>query len=119
MIHNLIWLLHFILVTVIFSSIFLYGKSRIVSNIKNISFAFLIYLLLQYATGYSKCGLTEFEYYIKGEKYQEGFLYRLIKPVINKPEKYFYRKLFIFHIIWIIILGYQINIISDIHKYFV
>jgi hypothetical protein len=44
---------------------------------------------MQYITNYGKCGLTELEYIIKGKKYQEGFLYRLIKPIIVIPEKYF------------------------------
>ena len=114
MLANIIKLLHLILVLLIAIAPFYPDKT-----LKKSVFIFLLYLFFQYLTGYEKCGLTILEYVVMGENYQEGFLYRLIKPVINKPEKYFYRKLFIFHIIWIIILGYQINIISDIHKYFV
>jgi hypothetical protein len=110
-ISNIIYYLHLLLVTIVFISIFINNK-----KIKIITFVFLIYLMLQYITGYEKCGLTELEYYFKGKDYEEGFLYRLIKPVIRTPEKYFYKNLYIAHAIWIIVLAYQLDFIALINK---
>jgi hypothetical protein len=103
-ISNIIWILHLFLVLGIFFSIFINDKL-----IKIFSLAFLCYLLLQYMTGYEKCGLTELEYYIKGDDYKEGFLYRLINPLIKIPEEYFDKWLFGFHLLWICILLNQLN----------
>lgn len=104
MIIRIIQLLHLILVVIILLSIFLPFI-----EIKHYSLVLLIYILIQYLTNYGKCGLTQIEYYIMGEKYQEGFLYRLIKPIITISESYFDNYLFILHIIYIIILAYQLE----------
>lgn len=106
MIVYIIKLAHLLLVLYLFSSIFIKDK---LTKIK--ATGILLFLLFHYVTNYGKCGLTEIEYLIMGEKYQEGFLYRLIKPVISLPEKYFEEYLFIIHIIWLGILLYQINTI--------
>ena len=68
----------------------------------------LLYLLFQYVTGAERCGLTKLEYYLMGEDYQNGFLYRIINPVIRVPEKYFEKYLFIVHLCYIIIILYQL-----------
>ena len=68
----------------------------------------LLCLLFRYLSGYTKCGLTELEYNVKGEKYKEGFIYRLINPILTIPEKYFDEYLFNIHVMWIIILVRQI-----------
>jgi hypothetical protein len=108
MINKIIQLLHLLLIIGIISSIFINDI-----NVKNIFFTLLIFLFMQYITNYGKCGLTELEYIIKGEKYQEGFLYRLIKPIIVIPEKYFNKYIYILHIIWIIILAYQLDYFNN------
>ncbi len=110
-ISNIIWILHLLLVLCIFLSVIVNDKL-----IKIFSVAFLFYLLLQYMTGYEKCGLTELEYYVKGERYKEGFLYRLIKPVIRVPEKYFYEKLYLVHLLWILILLYQLGYLTLLYN---
>ena len=110
-ISNIIWILHLFLVLCIFFSVFIDDKL-----IKIFSLAFLCYLLLQYMTGYEKCGLTELEYYIKGDNYKEGFLFRLIKPVIRVPEKYFYKKLYLVHLLWILILLYELGYLSMLYN---
>ena len=79
---------------------------------KKTSLIFLLYIFIQYITNYGRCGLTEIEYLFKKDEYQEGFLYRLIKPVITVPEKYFNKYLYLIHIIWIISLGIQIYYIK-------
>lgn len=92
----------------------LIGSLAISIFIPNIQFkifclTLLVFMLFHYITNYGKCGLTQLEYLFMGEKYKEGFLYRLIKPVITIPEEYFNKHFFYVHIIYIIILFYQIN----------
>ena len=77
--------------------------------LKELALIVLIYLMIQYLIGMEKCGLTELEYHILGEdKYQQGFMYRMINPMIKVPENYFNNGLFIFHVIWIGILCWQV-----------
>jgi hypothetical protein len=78
-------------------------------QLKKIVFILLLYLFFQYISGYEKCGLTILEYIVMGEKYQEGFIYRLINPIIKIPEKYFDQYLFYIHCIYIVILYTQLN----------
>ena len=101
---NVIQILHFLLVFIVIISVFIPSI-----EIKKIAFALLIYIFLQYITNYGKCGLTELEYMLKGEKYKEGFIYRLVKPIITMPEKYFNYHLYAIHLIWIFTLGYQLK----------
>lgn len=101
---RLIQLIHFYLILFLVSSIF-YNNYKVKKNALTI----LLFLLFHYITKNGRCGLTELEYLIKGENYQEGFLYRLINPIINVPETYFEDYLFIIHILWIGILSYQIK----------
>jgi hypothetical protein len=100
----IIQILHILLFLFLSCSIFI---SEI--KIKQIALIILIFLFIQYIINYGKCGLTELEYFIMGEKYKEGFLYRLITPVIKRDENYFNYYYYIFHILWIIILCYQIQ----------
>ena len=72
---------------------------------RNTAEIFLIYLFLQYITGYEKCGLTVLEYLVMGEKYAEGFLYRIINPLIKIPENYFNKYLILVHILYIYLLS--------------
>ena len=104
MLIKIINFIHLILVLILVCSIFIQNY-----EIKKYSFIFLIFIFLQYITNYGKCGLTELEYIFKKEKYQEGFIYRIIKPIITIPEKYFNHYLFILHIIWIFILWKQLK----------
>jgi hypothetical protein len=104
MIVKIIQFIHLLIIFIVIISLFIPNYF-----VKKIVLIFLLYLCLQYILGYEKCGLTELEYLILGEKnHKEGFMYRLIKPMIKIPEKYFDDKLFILHITWIIILMYQI-----------
>jgi len=103
MITNIIQFIHLILILSVISSIFIPNL-----KIKKLSLTFLLFIFAQYITNYGKCGLTELEYIIRGEEYKEGFIYRLVKPVITVPEKYFDQHLYWIHLIWILILGYQL-----------
>jgi hypothetical protein len=105
MIVSLVKLFHLIIIVLVITSVFIPHI-----YLKQLTIAFLLYLLIQYLTGYEKCGLTDLEYWLMGEKYhQEGFMYRIIKPMIRVPEKYFDNYLFIFHVLWILILAYQLK----------
>jgi len=107
LIHRIIQILHIIFVISIILSIFIPNN-----QFKSISFVLLLFLFAQYITNYGRCGLTELEYLFKGEKYEEGFLYRLIKPIISIPEKYFDTNLYILHIVWTLILAIQLKYIN-------
>jgi len=103
MIIKLIQLIHFILVVLVISSVFIPKY-----ELKKYSFTFLIFIFIQWITNYGKCGLTELEYVIKGKNYREGFIYRTVKPIITVPEKYFENYLYLAHIIWTLILALQL-----------
>jgi len=105
MILYLIKFIHLFLVLFLVLSVFI---SHI--QYKKIALTILIFLLLQYIFNFGKCGLTELERIIKGDKYHEGFLYQIIKPIITIPEDYFNFNFYIIHIIYIILLFYQINL---------
>ena len=76
---------------------------------RNTACVFLIYLLLQYVTGYERCGLTIMEYLVLGKKYESGFLYRVINPIIKVPEHYFDKYLIAVHLFYIYLLSDSIS----------
>jgi hypothetical protein len=104
MLANIIKLLHLILVLLIVIAPVYPNRT-----LKKSVFIFLLYLLFQYLTGYEKCGLTILEYLVMGEEYKEGFMYRLINPLIKIPEKYFDQYIFYLHTIYIVILYMQLK----------
>jgi hypothetical protein len=97
--------LHLLIILFIILSPFIDNK-----QIKTYVLVFLSYLIFQYITGYRKCGLTELEYKIMGKEYKNGFLYRLINPMINIPEFYLDEIVQGVHIILIFVLYYQLYI---------
>ncbi len=107
MIIKIIQIIHFILVVLVISSVFIPNY-----ELKKYSLTILIFIFVQWITNYGKCGLTELEYVIKGEKYKEGFIYRFIKPIITVPEKYFENYLYLAHITWTIILALQLKVLT-------
>jgi hypothetical protein len=104
MLVNIIKLIHLVIIFFL-----LIGPIYPNKQFKKIIFILLLYLLFQYISGYEKCGLTELEYIVMKEKYQEGFIYRLINPIIKIPEKYFERYLLYIHLLYIIILYIQLK----------
>jgi len=102
--YKIIQLLHLILIITIFISVFIPDL-----KIKKMSITLLLFIFFQFITNLGKCGLTELEYAIRGEKCKEGFIYRLVKPIITVPEKYFDLHLYWIHVLWILILGYQLS----------
>ena len=101
---SLIRLLHLSLFIILISSIFISNYS-----LKEFSLIILGFLLLQYIANYGKCFLTELEYLLMGENYKEGFLFRLINPIIKRDENYFNYYYYIIHISLIFILFYQLR----------
>ena len=104
LLNYLIKIIHFIIILIIVLSPGINDY-----DIKKLVLGFLLYLLFQYMTGFNKCGLTELEYYVIGEKYKEGFIYRIVNPMIQVSEHYFDKCLYIVHIGLIIILVSQIT----------
>ena len=66
MILNIIKLIHLVIIIIVISSVFIPNY-----QLKKYSFTFLIFIFFQWITNYGKCGLTELEYILKGEKYKE------------------------------------------------
>ena len=102
--YKIIQLLHLILIITILISVFIPNL-----KLKKLSITLLLFIFFQFITNFGKCGLTELEYAIRGEKCKEGFIYRLVKPIITVPEKYFDQHLYWIHVLWILILGYQLS----------
>jgi len=102
--YKIIQLLHLILIITILISVFIPNL-----KLKKMSITLLLFIFFQFITNFGKCGLTELEYAIRGEKCKEGFIYRLVKPIITVPEKYFDQHLYWVHVLWILILGYQLS----------
>lgn len=105
MIVKIIQSIHILLILFISSSIFVPNY-----KIKEISLTLLLFMLFQYMTNYGKCGLTQIEYLFMGDKYKEGFIYRIINPIICVPEEYFNKYFYCIHILYIVILGYQLHL---------
>jgi hypothetical protein len=102
--YKIIQLLHLILIITILISVFIPDL-----KLKKLSITLLLFIFFQFITNFGKCGLTELEYAIRGEKCKEGFIYRLVKPIITVPEKYFDQHMYWIHVLWILILGYQLS----------
>jgi hypothetical protein len=111
-----IYILHLILVIFLLLSIIIKDNAY-----KHLALLILIFLLFHYVTNNNMCLLTELEYYFKKEKYHEGFLYRLIKPVLTTPEEYVNKYIYIIHLLWILILFFQLkndNYFTTFFSYF-
>ena len=101
---SLIKLIHLLIIVGLIASVFV--KS---GQWKQLALTLLIFLLIQYICGFEKCGLTELEYYIMGENHKQGFIYRLVNPLIRIPEKYLYDGKFVIHLLLIGVLTYQLS----------
>ncbi len=101
---NIINLIHGLLVFGLIVSVFINNI-----QLKQMALSILILTLVQFITNYGRCGLTELEYLFKGEKYKEGFVYRVVKPVITMPEDYFDRYFYLVHVLLIVILWKQLD----------
>jgi hypothetical protein len=100
---TLINIIHLLLILLIIASPFINNHT-----LKLNVLVLLFYILYQNVIGTGQCGLTKIEYLIMGRKYEQGFLYRIIHPMFNLPEKYFDSYVIIIHITLMLILLYQV-----------
>ena len=77
-------------------------------ELKKISLILLLFTLFQYITNYAKCGLIELDFLLNGDKYKDGYLYKIIKPLFKPPNDYFEGKYYWYNLLLILILTQQI-----------
>jgi hypothetical protein len=78
-------------------------------EIKKIILFMMIFLVLQCITKYGKCCLINIEKFFLKEKFKEGFIYRLIKPIICYKQNIIYKNYFKLIIIYILVLYIQLK----------
>ena len=115
---NIILLLHIIFFYVIATSPFNNDYS-----FKKIILILLLFFCAQWMSEYGKCGLINIEKYFLKDKFKNGFVYRLVKPVICYKINIFYKYYFGLILIYIFILyvqlleaGYDLNFFTDLKK---
>ena len=91
--------------------------------LKKIILILIIFLCIQYVTKYGKCGLINIEKFFLKEKFKQGFIYKLIKPIICYKQNIIYKNYFKLIIIYMIILyiqlekaGCNLNIFQDFNQ---
>jgi hypothetical protein len=84
--------------------------SPILDNIqlKKIALILLGFIILHFLTRYGKCGFINIERYFLKDKFRDGFLFKLIKPVISYKKNMFYHDFFPLMLIYFFILFTQI-----------
>lgn len=75
---------------------------------KKITLILILFIILQFVTKYGKCGLINIEKYFLKDKFKEGFVYRLIKPIICYKINPFGGKYFNLLLIYVLILVIQL-----------
>ena len=88
--------------------------------LKKIILILIMFLCIQYVTKYGKCGLINIERFFLKEKFKQGFIYRLIKPVVCYKQNIIYKNYFKLIIIYMLVLylqlekaGCNLNIFQD------
>lgn len=76
---------------------------------KRIAFIFLIFLFLQFHSKYGKCMFINIERFFLKEKFKEGFVFNLIKPIICYKRNIFYKEYYFLMIFYAGLLFYQIQ----------
>lgn len=82
---------------------------------KQYALAFLLFLVLQFFLNHGECGLTTIEAVVLGEKRVDGFLYRLINPIVRFNHTEFYHYIRLYHATYILILIGQIQSFALFH----
>ena len=92
-------------------------------RIKFISLILIAFITVQLLTKYGKCGLINIEKYFLKEKFKNGFVFRLIKPIICYKKNVIYKHYFLVMLIYILVLYIQVknancefNVFNDIYK---
>jgi len=76
---------------------------------KRLVLVLILFFTFQHITRYGKCGFINMERFFLKEKFKEGFLFRLIKPVICYKRNIIYKQYFGLVIIYIMILYIQLQ----------
>lgn len=106
MLASLVRYIHYLLIILILISPFVSNQT-----LKQYMLIILVYSFFKYMFGYKKCTLTEIEYWLTGEKYENGFLYKLANPFIDIDIEKLNTYIMLFYVIYIIILSIQLDIL--------
>jgi hypothetical protein len=77
--------------------------------LKKIILILIMFFCIQYVTKYGKCGIINIEKFFLKEKFKEGFMYRLIKPIICYKKNIVYKNYFMLIIIYMLVLYIQLE----------
>jgi hypothetical protein len=77
---------------------------------KRLVLILLSFLLLHFYLKYGKCMLINFERFFLGEKFKEGFIFRLIKPVICYKRNIFYKDFYYLIVFYCVLLYIQLKL---------
>ena len=101
---NIILLFHIIL-------FYIMAISPLITDceIKKIILVLMIFLFIQCVSKYGKCCLINIEKFFLKEKFKQGFIYRLIKPLICYKQNIIYKNYFELIIIYILVLCFQLK----------
>ena len=109
---------------------YIFALSPLITDcyIKKLILILMMFLSLQYVSKYGKCGLINIERFViekvlEKKNFKEGFVYRLIKPLICYKQNIIYKNSFSLIIIYMVILyiqlekaGCDLNIFEDFKK---
>jgi hypothetical protein len=76
--------------------------------LKKLVLLILLFLQMQFISKYGKCGIINIEKYFLKDKFREGIAFKTIRPVISYKMNILYTKYSYIHILYIIILAYQL-----------
>jgi hypothetical protein len=104
MINTIIDIIHLLLfITIVISPLVNNHK------LKKMILLLLLFILFHFLTKYGKCGIINIERIFLKNEFKNGFFYKLIRPIISYKKNYIYQNLFLFHLIYIFILFYQLR----------
>jgi len=109
---------------------YIFALSPLITDcyIKKLILILMMFLSLQYVSKYGKCGLINIERFViekvlEKKNFKEGFVYRLIKPLICYKQNIIYKNSFSLIIVYMVILyiqleraGCDLNIFEDFKK---
>jgi hypothetical protein len=107
---------------------YIFALSPLITDcyIKKLVLILMMFLSLQYVSKYGKCGLINIERFViekvlEKKNFKEGFVYRLIKPLICYKQNVIYKNYFSLIIVYMVILYIQLEKAGcdlNIFKYF-
>lgn len=79
---NIIWIIHILIILFVIITPF---TNNI--NLLHYHFIFVPFIILRWIFNYDKCNITMIEQKLRRCKKHEGFIYKIIKPIYNKPKE--------------------------------